>query len=207
MEIELLGSFFLFAFLALVGKSKQRGVFYLIVTCACWALGLTWILAFLMGAWLSDRYSRGDQQLDCCRGKIDLKYLKLDSNVSGVSVLLLSCILIGLPNYHGLFHLVLAVGATVFVLKNRLAKRIFGGRCSLFLGKIFFGLYLGHPLVIAVLGYPVFTILAARASTEIAALLACLLLTIFSLLFGWTIWFFGDKPAVAISKRIGALFR
>jgi peptidoglycan/LPS O-acetylase OafA/YrhL len=209
MEIELLGSFFLFCFLCLFGKSRKRWVFYAAALFVCSALSLYGIDAFILGALLCDLYvTRPDfAKSGMVKRATHRIFIGLSHPMASVILFIPTLAMIGLPNYQGVFHLLLATALTGFVVVNDLSRRIFSSRILMFLGKISFGFYLGHPLVIAVLGNPIFAFLVRYCSPTLAALVSCVLLGFCSTGFGWMIWRLADDPAVNLSKRFAKMLQ
>jgi len=209
MQIELLGSFFLFCFLCLFGKSEKRWVFYAAVLFVCSALSLYWIDAFILGALLCDLYVTKPTfaKSETVKRATHRIFNALSHPVASVILFVPTLAMIGLPSYQGVFHLLIATALTGFVVVNDLSRRIFSSRILIFLGKISFGFYLGHPLVIAVLGNPIFAFLVRYCSPTLAALVSCLLLGFCSIGFGWMIWRLADYPAVNLSKRLAKMLQ
>ena len=56
MEVELMGSFFLFAYLSVIGKHKARWLIYAITALVLFRLYMFWVNAFVLGTMLCDMY-------------------------------------------------------------------------------------------------------------------------------------------------------
>lgn len=65
MRIELYGSFFLFALLALIGKHPARVIFYLIIMAILYNLSAHWLNSFIAGTMICDAYA--NKSLICQR--------------------------------------------------------------------------------------------------------------------------------------------
>ncbi|MFM8573576.1 MAG: acyltransferase family protein, partial [Pirellula sp.] len=143
MEIEFLGSLFLFAFLALIGKHPSRLVFYAITFVVLNRIQMNVINSFLFGIILSDVYS-----CRSCRERF-AGWLRAGFSSTPLSILrtnwfslILFCpliYLIGLPNYANLLHLVLASAVTALCIWDTSIARLLSRPFFVFLGAISFG--------------------------------------------------------------------
>jgi peptidoglycan/LPS O-acetylase OafA/YrhL len=208
MEVELIGSFFLFAFLALFGKHQSRLLFYIAAALIAAKLTLHWINAFTFGMLLSDIWvnrRRVISRLPAAAKKF-IFFLRKSIWVfsfSGLSLL----ILIGSSNRFGILHLILAVVTTAFVIASIPANKVFSAPPLVFLGKISFGLYLVHLPIICVVSYPAYSVSVKYLDPLSARVCVSLLICLLSIAGGWLLWFMADHPAISISRKIDGLLK
>jgi|LakMenE18May11ns_1017448.scaffolds.fasta_scaffold9952989_4 peptidoglycan/LPS O-acetylase OafA/YrhL len=205
MEIEFFGSLFIFAFLALIGKHPVRLICYPIAFVILNRLQLNGGNAFLVGIVLSDLYA----SREIIAGWIGLKnHQYLEAFLGSRGFLILSAIpivyFIGLPNYFGLLHLVLAALITYYLLFDTFLSRILSGRLFVFLGAISFGVYLAHIPLICSLGYPLYHWGLNFGNDTIARGFAGLGLFFSSIGYGILLWYFVDRHSVRFARWLEA---
>jgi peptidoglycan/LPS O-acetylase OafA/YrhL len=203
MQIELEGSLFLFALLALFGKSRFRYWIYLISILILSVKGCHWLTSFVVGAAICDLYINNPLQ--------DPSSLKsFGEQIQSSTAFLLTSSLaiayaIGLPNYFGVANLVISSLVTILALQSHLAKRILRGNFFQFLGKISFGLYLIHVPMLFTIGTPILLFLDSFLPREGAIPASMLILLVLSVLLGWFTWLIADRPSANFSRVISNL--
>ena len=124
--------------------------------------------------------------------------------VTGVVVWLASIVLASLGLLSSLAFWIAcgAAYALLLVGVSRQAPRWLVNRATAYLGKISYSLYLGHPVVIAVLG-PVFRRIQAHVTEPTLAYLACALLALaVTLPLAALTYRFVEAPGIALVKRL-----
>ena len=101
MEKEFYGSLFIFALLSIIGYTKIRYVIYLIVTIIIYTLNIHWLNAFIFGMILCDLYI--NTQIYHIATRL------LQKKLISFSLIIIFLVLIGMPNYYGIFHLLLSI--------------------------------------------------------------------------------------------------
>ncbi|MEM7390965.1 MAG: acyltransferase [Verrucomicrobiota bacterium] len=205
IELEFFGSFFIFAFLALIGGLRVRYLAYPLLFAIIWALQLHWLNAFLGGLILSDWYvNREDFMSRVPAGLLKVYDRLRNSPIVFLMVAGVLWIFIGMINYWNVLHLLLSI-ATLFVLMEMpLAARVFSSRIPVFLGKISFGLYLAHLPIVYSLSCGLYLGLYKQLG-HIPTVFVCALVTIVaSVLGGYLMYRFADRPSIGISKRLAA---
>ena len=206
MEIELIGSLFLFAFLALFGKHPSRVLFYTATALIAAKLNLHWLNAFTFGMLLSDIWVNREFIAKVLPATTKKLYIRLRRShcffcVSALSLL----VLIGSSNYFGILHLILSVITTALVIASVPANKIFSLPPLVFLGKISFGLYLIHLPIICAVAFPAYEFSEKYLDPISARVCVSLLICFLSISGGWLLWFLSDRPAISISKEIDRL--
>ena len=208
MEIELYGSFFLFAFLALFGKHPSRVLIYIVTLLIVFRLSLYWINAFVFGTMICDMFVNHRAIYQALPDAFERQFNRLIQNTWTSVVLLLPFIfLVGLPNAFGVFHLFLATILTAYVVVSPLAEKLLSSKIPVFLGKISFGLYLAHLPVICAAAYPIYTALLLILTPLNASVVASLMLIVLSVFAGWVLWFIADRPAIAFSRQVASVLQ
>jgi peptidoglycan/LPS O-acetylase OafA/YrhL len=166
ISYEFIGSFLVFAFIALFGKNKNRLIFYLI---AMLLFFQTYYLAFILGMLLSDlmahkklNLNRIDKQ-KVLRISLLMAGLFLGSIPSGrdLSGTIYSFFdIANLSDAPAFFHTIGAFMAMIVLLDSKRLQKFFSHKYLLFLGKISFSLYLLHFIVIGTFSSFVFVKLA-----------------------------------------------
>jgi peptidoglycan/LPS O-acetylase OafA/YrhL len=203
MQIELEGSLFLFALLALFGKTGFRYWIYLAAIIILSVKGCHWLTSFVVGAMICDLYINKPLQ--------HRSFLKSFSEQiqSSTTFLLFSSLAIaytiGLPNYFGVANLVISSLVTVLALQSHSAKRILRGNFFQFLGRISFGLYLIHVPVLFTFGTPILVFLESVLPRQGVIPASMLTLLVLSVLFGWLTWLIADRPSANFSRLISNL--
>ncbi len=206
MEIELYGSFFLFAYLALLGKHPARGLLYFLTLAVLYTLALHWLNAFVLGTMICDVYVHRESLRRWLPQRVDQACgVLLHNRFLALVLVLPTMYLIGLENIHGNLHLLLAAAITAYVAMSGPAQRLFARRIPVFLGKISFGLYLAHLPILCATAYPLYAAISSVASSMMAACLAALSVMAISIFSGWCLWYLADRPAIAFSRAVARL--
>ena len=210
MSVELYGSFFVLALLALVGSQRRRWILYLVLAAflhAQWS----YTLNFLFGLALCDYYVRTRT------APIPPKFGALTG-----TVLLLAGVFIGsgVPGWFGDWIGIeftsrrldcQTFGAVLIVLVALFCpfwERVLKLRVLVWLGGISFALYLLHHLVICSVGCGVFVRLrdASGWSFEAAALGSTAVALVVTLAAAWGMTRTVDRWSIALGRRISRLF-
>ena len=206
MRPELIGSFVVFAFLALFGRHGNRaGLAFAISGCLALA-GFTLLALFPIGVGLAIlRHNAPSMRLN---------------TVSAVALLLIGLWLGGLYDYTNnwkmqipITHSVLksadaapCLGAVLTVLALMFTpafRAVLERQPFLWLGKISFGLYLCHVPILMSVGCWAYVETRAAGSAHGPAILAALSAVVpLSLLGGWILYHVADKPAVLLGKAL-----
>lgn len=213
MNYEFLGSFLVFSFLAIFGKSVKRYIVYLILILI---FVKTYYLAFLLGLIISDIYNSNygiffRQYLYNKKllnwgliivGAIMGSYFD-DNRSTLFSIMNLAILKEQGVDQFAFYHI---IGAALFIigilnypyLQEKLETKV----CQ-FLGRISFSMYLIHISIICSLTSYIFLIgnslnLSYRVAFSISFILSLIVILLLSYLMAKYI----DEPAIAISKKI-----
>ena len=212
MSIELYGSLFVFALLALTHNTRNRIVSLLVVLLYCFLMDSIFLSGFVLGIslnYVAQAKRRWQEQpgkdlSSFCSPVLLVTALILGSYPSTVIIKdtffahighsILAC----WKWFHmlGGFMLVLS-----FVLSSRL-QRFMSRKLFSFLGYISFSFYLLHPLVISSLGAYTFLGMYKRIGYNHAALIEFLLCTIVSVIAAWAMTKCIDVPGTKFAKFI-----
>lgn len=208
MHYELYGSFLVFMFLALLGKLNNRWVFYAL-------FGLiflkTYYLAFIAGMAISDVYVT----------KPDLKdKINVWLAVAATPIILLLgtwstssiypsiynrvSVPFFLPSQLEIFmHVVAAILTIVVILRLQQVSNFLEKRPIQYLGRISFGLYLTHFIVMGTLASFIFYRLLPGYGYKLAVVATAAISLPVTIIFAdfYTRWV--DLPSIALSKKVG----
>ncbi len=146
MQPEFFGSIFLFGFLSLFGNKTIRWFMYPFIVLILYFKELYWLNAFLSGIVLCDLYE--NTNAFAMAGRVLKKgWIQL---LCGLGTM----VLIGAPNYGGVFHLLIATMLICLALSAQGIARFFSAKVPVYLGKISFSLYLIHvPILCSATGF------------------------------------------------------
>jgi len=216
MQIELVGSFFVFLFLALFGKYKYRWIFYLFALLFLWSQFLS---SFIFGIILCDLFTSSFKEkiLLFFKRPASITFL-LVFVVLGGSVPAYSPDLLGLK-YTQIFspfisaelspliwHNIAAVSLLILVISNQKAQKIFASRPLIYIGEISFALYLLHYFVYATITSLVF-LRTYQSMSYWAVTLLCFIISmpiIFLVSSLWTAII--DRKSITISRKFADRF-
>jgi len=198
IEKEFIGSLFLFVCLALFGNRPRRWLWYLLVGIALALLRLNWVIAFIVGMAICDIYTRPGSHASA----VNLSKKILSHPAMAIMFAVLMLVLIGLPNYKGIFHLILASTIVVLCLLSSPWEKIFSSYALVFLGKISFGLYLSHLLVICSFSCSLYLYLSCHVDRFVSVLLTSLFSLLVSLIIGWVVYNIGDRQGIRLASLI-----
>lgn len=212
MEKEYIGSMVLFAFLWWFGDSKWRCTLCIVFITIFVSLRLSWLAAFFSGIIISDYYIRYKREEEAfLESRVAMICRFFIQNIQHIFVvlviLILLIILIGLPNYKGVMDLILASFFVVFSLLARPFKSFLSSTPLLWLGKISFGLYLSHFLLITSLSSFVYLQVIEDWGYTASAWFVTVMTLIISLPLGWGVYVIGDKQGVRLSLWIVKKFQ
>jgi peptidoglycan/LPS O-acetylase OafA/YrhL len=203
MAIELPGSLLVYAFLSLFGTVRNRWLLYIVCGMAlAWGLNRLYLFDFLMGVVLCDAYVRFELR----DRLIDLKWLAWPllaiglvfggyNGVPGLGRISATV----LPTYFSTIGGVMVVGVPLF---SPHMQRMMHSRPLAWLGRISFGLYLVHVLILLWLTCGTYVYLRqTRHWGHDAAALGAIAVEIAAALAGGTIMYFiADLPSIAIGR-------
>lgn len=199
MEKELFGSWFVFAWLAIVGGLRWRWAGYGLVAIVLEFLSLQWLNAFIAGVVLSDLYvGARSGSLDSVPGIRLYKNAGKSWIVAPILVIVL-WFFAGVSN-RGPYYVILSSLFVVLTLTSPAVGGMLSSRLMVGLGKISFGLYLVHVPLISGVAWPAYAWAQRAASSGAAKSIAALLVIALSLGVGWLFWFVIDRPAIRLSR-------
>ena len=199
MSVELPGSLLVFACLALFGRARNRWIVYAV---GGWALASqdSLLCDFLLGTALCDAYVNGPP--------VDLRW------AAAPLLAVAACLACGRPALGDdrlpgvLLAQTIAAALVVAVpLLSSPLRRWADVRPLAWLGRISFGLYLVHMLVIASVGSGLYVILRRSAgwTHDLAAAAAAGVTLIVSPIAGWGLYHAVDRPSVRLGKWVVAV--
>lgn len=197
MEAEFYGSLFIFAFLGLAGHSKIRYFLYPVIILIIYKLQLHWLNSFVFGIILCDLYMT--------TSIYKVSGILTKNKYITAFIMLFFTLLIGMPNYYGIFHLVLAVSLVFFIISSYRMNAIFSSRIPVFLGKISFSLYLIHlPIICSVTGAS-YLFLEQISSHGLAVAISSILTIILSLTLAIILNKIGDQKGISLGRWISSI--
>lgn len=207
MEKEYIGSLLLFASLAIFGHESRRRVIYLIFLLAFILAKLSWLSAFVCGILISDYYLQYKEKGTDFLGqgssvlvkKIIHSFQQLPILIGFFIVLI---ILIGMPNYKGVMNLVLASALIVVSLISLPLSNFLSGKQLQWLGKISFGVYLSHFLLIASFSSFVYLQIIHDWGYVISAIVVSIMTLVLSLVSGLIFYYLGDLQGIRLASSI-----
>ncbi len=203
MEKEYIGSIILFVFLRWFGHHPWRRIICLFMIPALVLTHLTWLAAFFTGILISDYYVvyRYDG-LQHLKGQPAINAKKCINMMQSRTAIFISIalliILIGLPKYNRASDMILAAVVVIVSLLSLPVDRFLSSRALLWLGKISFGLYLSHLLLVASLSSYIYLQCIDGWGSSLSAWVATLLTLILALPLGWVFYILADKPAIRL---------
>ena len=205
MERELYGSFFLFGYLALIGKHPARLLIYMATLAIVFQRKDHWLNSFVLGAMICDAVVNQEQLKRWMPKFVTSSFLfVIHSRLIAWLLILPVLFLIGLPNIGGVLNLIVSAAIAAYVTVSKPATRFFARRIPVFLGKISFGLYVIHLPLICATAFPLYTTCSEHLSAQAASIVSALIIIAMSILAGWVMWFLADRPAIAFSRAIAA---
>ena len=208
MPVELAGSFLVFAFLALFGSARRRWAVYAAVGFGMAMTEQTYMLQFLLGTFLCDAYLTAGPRRVAARGELRWTVWPL----LVIAAALAAHRRIDLRGFDRLpwrpYHATVAAGLFVALpLVSAPLRRVLDARPLVWLGRVSFGLYLMHALVIASAGAAVYLRLRQRSgwSHDAAAWTATGVSLVASLAAGWAFLHAVDRPSVAAARWVAAV--
>jgi peptidoglycan/LPS O-acetylase OafA/YrhL len=210
MHYELLGSFFVFTFLALFGRGKNRWLFYGVLAIIFLK---TYYLAFVAGMAVCDLFTTRPELREKLNPRLFWIGLPL-SIVLGTWTTTVDTLyptvydhvslpFFTTPQLEILAHVLAAIIMMLAVLRLKPAAKILSTRPFQYLGRVSFALYLTHFIVLGSLAsylfvqlLPRYGYIAAFGTTFVVGLPLSFLIAS-----AYTRWV--DVPAIALSKRLG----
>jgi peptidoglycan/LPS O-acetylase OafA/YrhL len=214
MRREILGSYFLFAFLALFGTLAWRWPLYLLAGLFFAMVHQVWLLAFLAGIALCDFRVNHDllaaswpsawSWLQRGRGNLWLLLPALLVLFCLVGYMGADPVAIETNEKDSLLNIVVAAAAILMVQYFLPLKRLLSGPGPVFLGKISFGLYISHfPFIMSFSALAYLGIEPRMGHLPGAFLIAGLTLPAVIGL-GYAFYLGADRPALKMARQIAA---
>jgi len=214
MRREIIGSYFLFAFLAVFGTFSWRWPLYLLSS-FCFALvHQIWLLAFLAGIALCDfrvnhdilaaAWPRAWSWLQRGRGNLWLLLPALLVLFGLVGYMGADPVAIETNEKDSLLNILVAAATILMVQYFLPLKRLLSGPAPVFLGKISFGLYISHfPFI---MGFSALAYLGiAPHLGHLAGALLVAGLTLPAVIgLGYAFYLGADRPALRLARQIAA---
>lgn len=213
MNFELLGSFSVFGFMALFGKSPRRYVVYIAMAAV---FVRSYYFAFVIGMVLCDLYcSEWGESLRrylfkrqwiswACllMGCLPTLYFGENRNAWDTAMNMQALRDWGMDLY-AFYHISGAALLFFACLHNRFLQQVLSGRLLQFFGRIAFSLYLLHLLLLCSVGCFVFlTGQKANMSYGSSVALAALATTAAAVFLAWLMTKFIDEPAAQLVRKV-----
>ena len=207
MHLELLGSFFTFAFLVLFGKLKKR---YLIYTTLILIFLNTYYLAFLLGILLCDLKVNVFPYIKYTNSKIVLfvlllvslffsSYPKIDVQNTIYGPLEISRVVI---NSRLFYHIIGSFLLVYVLLCSQLLQKLFSNPLMKFLGRISFSLYAIHLIIICSFSSSLYIYLLSHFSYKISFFISYIVSVSFTFLIAHASYFLFDKQSIKLGNRV-----
>ncbi len=209
MEKEYMGSIVLFVSLAFLGRFARYRAIFLVAVFALDALHISWLAAFFAGMLISDYCVQYKTNRMRERDRLFIKRVtRIARNRFVVgSLVMVIVLLIGMPEYRGVSNLFLACAVIAVSILSAPVRSFLSTPPLLWLGKISFGLYLSHLLLVASASSALYLWLLSRLGYGFAGVTVTLVTIILALPIGWVFYVLGDKPALWFGRCLESCYR
>ncbi|MFF2908384.1 acyltransferase family protein [Paenibacillus sp. NPDC057934] len=206
MTYEMYGSFLVFGFVSLFGKTRNRYLFYILIIILFFK---TYYLAFILGMILSDLNSNGYFNktsknlgwfkmillaLGLYLGSYPMGAVVDDSIYNYIKVVDLQGVII--------YHIVGALLVMLVLLNSVKLQEFFSYRVFNFLGKVSFSLYLIHVIVIGSFTSYIFVLLNERMAYSISVFISIILSIPLLAILSYLMYKYVDKKGIEISGKL-----
>jgi peptidoglycan/LPS O-acetylase OafA/YrhL len=207
MEKEFIGSLFLFASLLLFGSARKRLLVYPVTAFCLTLLGLHWVTSFLAGMALCDLYVHRENNPvgNDAHWTYRTGARLLDNRAVAAMSVMAIAVLVGLPNYGKVLHLIVASMLVPLCLLSKPLRSLLSSRPVAFLGRISFGLYLVHVPLICSFSCWLYLKIGPELGRLWGSLICCAVTIPLALVAGWLLHLAGDRPGLRLASRIPAL--
>lgn len=207
MEKEFIGSLLLFASLAIFGQHSKRQAIYIVLLIALILTKFSWLAAFVCGILICDYYlqyrNKGSNFVGNGFSEPVAKIVRSVQHIPVLIILfLVLIILIGLPNYKGLINLLLASFLIVLALISLPVNNFLSSKPLQWLGKISFGLYLSHFLLVSSFSSFVYLQVIDDWGYTISAIVVSSMTVLLSLVTGLIFYYLGDLQGIRLASMI-----
>lgn len=199
MDIELQGSFFIFALFALFELRKSRYIFYVIISLVLFILQKYAMVSFIFGFWLCDIDNNKNTLL---KKAIDRLFR---NDIINILLFLVVLLIAGKIDYFLSFGQLLAsIAIVVFVMKAQVLQRMLNHKFFTWLGQVSFSLYLVHFPIIC--SFSCFLYLQINLSHQITIIIVSLSTLLLSFIVAHLFHHYIDKNSVRLANRIAYYF-
>lgn len=206
MEKEFYGSLFLFAFLGILGHRSSRFFVYPLMVLANHKMSLEWLNAFVAGIALCDLFVNCNK-IPFFQKAWQLSFFRVARSSRFLAAVLWIAVLIGagFQNYRNVSYLIFGVAAVGLTLSSTPTRHLLSSAVPLFLGRISFGLYLIHfPIICSFSGWAYLRLFVRLGHTG-AALFSSTVTCILSIIGGYLLYVFADRPGIRFSRFLASL--
>jgi len=210
IEREFYGSLFCFALFGIIGKAKNRAIFYAIIFGCVFMLKMYWLNSFLFGYYLSD-YDFSEKTASPVYNIIDKinKYIERHQTLAFLLFLLVfmagRIVLYKKPWDLDMINSVLCFLVIFITLRIDFITRLMSLKILTGLGKISFGLYLLHwPIMCA---FSAWFYVTFNHDTNASLTLLFVLTTVIALFLSWLFYKYIDLNSIKWSGKIASYFK
>lgn len=208
VPITWFGSLLTFGFLLLIGTTPYRTIFCPALGVVLIAIGKYWMFVFVAGIALADLIVHWEDLLPKLprlgRWIRLLRRSRIASLLTGILLIFLA----GLPNHAGVTHMIVAIGIVFAAWFFIPYLSLLSMRPLLVLGRASFGIFLLHLPILFSWSCRLYLFVEPTTGKVGGILLAAVFTYTVSIILGWTLFRYADRPAAAfLKKRVGVQLR